>query len=381
MVATSGNSELLLNDSILPKEPEITENLENAAPIVDDPLEVGETGRTDVEEPRISSPFDATETTGDMEMTDDLAKEVLEQYAFGAGMRMYARSLALAELAEKEKAVADKLNTAPTSMEAPDITDQTKSMIVVPSAKSVISFDSVRSEISRIVLSFGSRDMSSACKSEKNDNAVADAVDNDDDDVLEVMTFASEETKARGQTTKGYCGADDALVDLFRQAEVWAAATYESMKKNINDKEMPIKGDSKKWWSFLFPTRKNHAVETEHLTLGEESANVVDTVPISPKTQWWATVLCEPVIIEEQYDDDTTLRDDDTRATLADASPTASVPSASTETKWRWGWPFSGETQKESMKEKPLTEIPAPVQVDEAAPPRVDVEVETPADE
>jgi hypothetical protein len=343
-----------------PKEDEVPDVKEDT--VEDDSTPEEENERTDVDEPRVeaSSVEELTEEatadvataepTADSEMSDETAEKVLERYAFGAGMRMYARSLALAELAEKEKA-AKTLKKAPSSSLA-----EPKPLNTVPSAKSVLSFESVRSEISRLVQSIGSYDPSTAVNTK-----TRDLEEEDDDDVVDAITHASEETM---QHPTGLCGADEALADLFHQAEIWAEKTYYSLARETERRRRSTKRSYKKWWSATF-SRKSGAVMAEKLSL--EEASRADTAP--SEKPWWTLVLCAPVIVDV---DETPLCDDNEEHKATSAEP-INEPAASESTNSRWEIAFTGMVQKWFTKK-----TKEPTETGEAALPEEEDEIPAP---
>lgn len=303
--------------------------------------------RRDVDEPRIDSlpveeatddaAVNVTETsneptqekTTEGEMSDNAVKEILDRYAFGAGMRMYARSLALAELAEKEKA-AKTLKKAPSSS-----LGEPTPMKTVPSAKSVLSFESVRSEISRLVQSLGSMDRGTAANN--NDRGVEE---DDDDDVVDAITHASEETEIRGST--GLCGTDDALADLFHQADIWAEQAYNSMARESKRHSKSVNKTYNNWWSSMFG-RKNRPTLAKKLTL--EEVSVMSATPDAKP--WWSAILCSPVIVEDEEipqsdePDEAILQSDEQCATPPPTEEPTLDAAVSEPTKPRWEWPFA----------------------------------------
>jgi hypothetical protein len=337
--------------------------------VEDDSSPRDENERTDFDEPRVDTVEEPTEEvaadvtekmteptptveaepTSEGEMSDETAKDVLERYAFGAGMRMYARSLALAELAEKEKNTK-LLKKAPSSSlgEPPPLK-------TVPSAKSVLSFETVKSEISKLVQSFGSQDRSTAV------NTKTRELEEEDDDVVDAITHASEETEPKGSS--GLCGSDEALADVFHQAEIWAEKVYDSMSRETRRQSRTAKRSYNKWWSSMF-SRKSRAVNAKELSLEETSLEGA-----AAPEPWWSSVLCAPVILEE---DENLLHDDDKQQKETSASP-INETYASQSNKSQWELPFTGMIQKwftkttvEPVKEE--TEAIQPAEEDEEIP-------------
>lgn len=270
------------------------------------------------ESPRIDVAADETAVEEDVageqgtDMTDDDAQDILDRYGFGAGMRMYARSLALAELEEKERAA--KAKAAAEFKAEKEALIRAKEEIatnipppkVLPSVTSVIDFETVRSELSKVVqsiASLGSMDYLSQSKNTKNENDVALASannDNDDeDDVVEDANGAPrDEARTAGQ---GCCGAEEALNEIFREAEVWAEATYKNMSVDTASSSTTTQRSLKKsWWSALMNLRKGANQVTENLCLDQGSDKA--TVSSAEKKNWWNSFFCEPVILDEHIE-------------------------------------------------------------------------------
>lgn len=393
MVATAEISPTLKDgDLAVPTEPVLTgklssfaepETAPSAKEETEDTTPWDENERADVDEPRVDAVASAEETTEEEavaettpestttgEMSEEAVQEVLERYAFGAGMRMYARSLALAELAEKEKA-AKTLKKAPSS----SLGEQAP-LKTVPSAKSVLSFESVKSEISKLVQSLGSQDRGTADENKARDLEAADenkagdleVGEEEDDDVVDAITQASEETEPQGST--GLCGADDALADLYHQAEIWAEKTYDSMARESRRKTRSAKRSYNKWWSSMF-SRKSRAVKAEQLSL--EEASLMDAAP--PEKPWWSSILCAPVILDE---DETPLPDDDKLQAATEPDAPMQEKSTSESTKSQWELPFTGMIQKWFTKKAvEPTETPDD---EDAAPEHDDAEIPAPVE-
>ena len=294
------------------------ESTPESSPAADDAVE-----RIDIDVPREKEPAeeivveetlvdDAVVVEDTSDTTSDDTKEILDRYGFGAGMRMYARSLALAELEEKERAakvaaveaakVAEleaakdmeaakaALKTSVQKKVAPKPTEESKPFVVIPSVQSVIDFETVRSELSKVVqsiASLGSMDFKTKNAAKEND------INDDDveDDVIE--DGASRSTTA--PQNQGCCaGAEEALEEIFREAEAWAEATYQKISSSeTKAKQAP----TTHWWSSLIPQRKSRKEVTESLQLDADSEKTSLTDVIK---KWWTTLLCDPVILDEK---------------------------------------------------------------------------------
>lgn len=154
-------------------------------------------------------------------VSEDEASELLERYGFGVGMRMYARSVALAALAGQQK--AEKNVT---------VAESSPQTIEVPLPLSVQSFESVKSELSSKMAAKGSQP-------DENDDMVREQhIGSDDEMLIKSLDFSSL-----------FVQAEEALIELFHQAEVLAAAThktiFEDKVKNEGTKNL---NKSKKWW-------------------------------------------------------------------------------------------------------------------------------------
>ena len=263
--------------------------------------------RTDTGADKTAGEDTATATTTAEEssdMTNDDAQEILNRYGFGAGMRMYARSLALAELEEKQRAAKARAAAEfKAKKEALLLAKEEISPKVLPSVTSVIDFETVRSELSKVVqsiASLGSMDYLNKNKSTNNEkDAAVVSVDKDgdyedEDDVMEEASGVSRD-EIRGQ---GCCGAEDALNEIFREAEVWAEATYKKMSADQACSSVGTKRSSKKsWWSSFMFQRKNKNRITEKLHL-DEGSNAASGSKVAKKN-WWESILCAPVILDE----------------------------------------------------------------------------------
>ncbi len=287
------------------------ESTPETPPASDDVVE-----RIDVDVPREEEPAeevvveekvedDAVAVEENIGMSSDDAKDILDRYGFGAGMRMYARSLALAELEEKERAAkAAAVEAIKVDMEAakaalktsvqkevaPTPTKETKPFMVIPSVQSVIDFETVRSELSKVVqsiASLGSMDFQNKNAAKEND------VNDDDveDDVIEEAASRS----TTGPQNQGCCaGAEEALEELFREAEAWAEATYQKISSSeTKAKQTP----TTRWWSSFIPQRKSSKEITEPIQLDADSEKTSLTDVIK---KWWTTLLCDPVILDEK---------------------------------------------------------------------------------
>jgi hypothetical protein len=281
----------------------IAESNPNTSTIVNDDAD-----RIDVEDPRNLEDPRAEDAAGedvaeDDEMARDDAHKILDRYGFGAGMRMYARSLALAELQEKEeaakaKAAAELVAEKEALLRAKEenLAKEENSSKVRPSVASVIDFETVRSELSKVVqsiASLGSMDYLSQNKVAKQEiGAVLNNEDEDEDDVMEEAS--RDEIRTNGQ---GCCGAEDALKEIFREAEVWAEATYKQMSVDQTCSSASSKRSLKRsgWSFFKFPRKdKNQITENLRLDEGYETDNS------GSKKHWWDSIFCAPVVLDEK---------------------------------------------------------------------------------
>jgi hypothetical protein len=225
------------------------------------------------------------------------AQELLEKYGFGSGMRMYAKSVALAAAQmEQEEAATTAANeevavvTVPTdavteaaapTVEAPVEGDtipmgevaapkkeKMKLNLEIPSFLAVRSRESVKKALTKDKTS--SPRKTSSSKKER-------FPEDEDADEEESVEDASIDTKASGvgcMTTADwnayYQQGEAALTDLFRQAEEWVATTHNTMFPATEQQQEVVpkkKSKSFKWWKMLQP--KPEPLAEQSLSLDE----------------------------------------------------------------------------------------------------------------
>jgi hypothetical protein len=247
------------------------------------------------------------------------AQELLEKYGFGSGMRMYAKSVALAAAQmEQEEAATTAAKVAVVTVPTDAVTEATaptvegdtipmgeaaapkkekmKLNLEIPSFLAVRSRESVKKALTKDKTS-SPRKMSSSKKER--------FPEDEDADEEESVEDASIDTKASGvgcMTTADwnayYQQGEAALTDLFRQAEEWVAATQNTMFPAAEQQQEVVpkkKSKSFKWWKMLQPKPEPLAEQSLSLDEGcdEEPADVA-TAKEGPdpeaksSSSWWS---------------------------------------------------------------------------------------------
>lgn len=263
---------------------------------------------------------------------------------------------------------------AEASLEA-ETPDESRKAAPLPFSLAVISFESVKSELSNRIADMvgGGKTGTAAALPKDNEAAAPPNANEEEDKVVAVQVSRSGDDYSGSETVATLadrlkksmsCGgnlyqqSEEALADVFRQAEEYASEAHEAFFETEEDTPAvdpanpantpAVKGKS--WWSSLKsspPPPQSAAPVDENLALDQSDSRTVATAvvvagdavtvdptkaasapppPPPPKKQWWSRVLCEVNEPLEAYDEDSTLTGGDDTTTLHGGDGAASKP-------------------------------------------------------